>query len=76
VRRAKLKKIYGSDCHRWRLTAHAQASGPSAEVDISVTEKDDGTLIIEVERSEGMVVLIAGKVQLNLKAGEHFKVHG
>ena len=74
MRRAKLKKVYGADCHRWRFTAHASSDGPSAEVDVSVTEKADGTLIIELERSEGKVTLIAGKIVLTLNEGEHFKV--
>ncbi len=74
MRRAKLKKVYGADCHRWRFKGHASLRGPASEVDVSVTEKDDGTIIVELERSEGQVTLIAGKVVLTLHEGEHFKV--
>lgn len=74
MRRAKLKKVYGSDCHRWRFTSHASlTTGPSNEVDVSVTEKDDGTIIVELERSEGKVTLIAGKIVLTLNEGNHHK---
>jgi len=74
MRRAKLKKVYGADCHRWRFKGHASlVNGPPSEVDISVTEKDDGTIIVELERSEGKVTLIAGKIVLTLNEGNHFK---
>ena len=62
--RSRARAIHGADCHRWHFSAHR---GKANEVVVSVCEKEDGTLIVEVERFEGSVTVLApGGIHLTL----------